>query len=263
MPPAPGLTFKGPANAKRTSKPVVRLDPVVPRIRSTSSTTANKKRRLSTADRADASRSPDKAARRAAVSEEEKEVPVKKRKQDKGAEGKGDKKAPTKRVKTVEASDQGSSGHRVPYEERVSRDTVAKRWLLLSTSTRTELHERAQSATEDVLEEVFVDKATGKSAQAARKALEAFTDEFDTALAALAVPPLPSTLPQALKGKGKSKDGEIDLGKVLDEKTLRDQLASMQDKLAAAEGDAAELELELEKERRLLKRDRARLAESS
>ena len=47
---------------------------------------------------------------------------------------------------------------------------------------------------------------------------------YDTALAALAVPPLPSNLPQALKGKGKSKDGEIDLGKVLDEKTLRDQL---------------------------------------
>ncbi|GAA5942976.1 hypothetical protein JCM3775_000220 [Rhodotorula graminis] len=250
MPPAPGLTFKGPAHPKRTSKPVVLLDPVVPRG-------ATKKRHPSSSRDDSPRRSPDKAARRATAREDggdEDEASAKEKHKGKTAEAKGDNKAPTKRVKAapVEQDDNDDSGPHVPQEERVSRDTVAKRWHLVSTSTRAELLERARSATEDVLEEVFADQAGHKSAHVARKALKAFTNEFDAALASLAVPPLPSNLPQALKGKGKDKGDRVDLCK-----------KSMQDKLEAAQGDADDLDLEIEKERKLLKRDKARLAHSS
>ncbi|GAA5836592.1 hypothetical protein JCM9279_000437 [Rhodotorula babjevae] len=272
MAPAPSLTFKGPANAKRTSKPVVRLDPVVPRNRpaSTSASTSTKQRRLSTdRDDDDAPRSPAKAARRARATEvddeeDEIEMPVKKKKQKgNGAEGKGDKKAPTKPSKAVERDDEGSSSApSVAHEERVSRETVDKRWKALSPSTFARLQERAKNVIDDSLRLVLRDSATDESVRASRKMINDFTDETEAALAAVVVPPLPSSLPQALKGKGKAKDDKVDLTKVLNEDDLRDQLTTMQNKLDAAEEDAEELEKELEKERRLLKRDKARLAKS-
>ena len=232
-PPPQTLTFKGPAAPKRASKPVVRLDPIVPRTRpaSASTSTEPKKRRLSTAR--DDSRSPDKPARRARVSdddegkdEDELEIPVKKKQKGKGVERvpEGDKKAPTKRVKAVE-HDEGSStgaslfpapllsgaadvpvrdpaGAPVTHEERVSRDTVDKRWQHISASTSAVLRQRVQDVIEcvllspsmlsrrsvdaalwlararrDTLRKTWPGSATDKSRQAARKMLNDFTDE--------------------------------------------------------------------------------------
>ncbi|TNY21128.1 hypothetical protein DMC30DRAFT_219150 [Rhodotorula diobovata] len=256
MAPAPRLTFKGPAHSKRARKPPVVLDPIVPRAPSR----ATRNRRVS-----DVGESRPQE-------EEQLNAPVQRTKDKAGIAKVQTVKAPTNRRRqevadsVEEAADAASDASgdaidtsHVPYETHVPRDVVAKRWQPLSASARSDLRSLVDRASRDAMEEAFPDTSSSRTAQAARATLEVFADEFASALAALSVPPLSA----ALAGPCRTKDApkEVSLSKVLAGEDLRAKNRDLKSALEAEEQECEALQARVDKQRRLLKRDRARLAE--
>ncbi|BGP50853.1 hypothetical protein JCM10450v2_006779 [Rhodotorula kratochvilovae] len=265
MPTAPrrsSLTFKGPAQPTRTRKAPVTVDPIVPRA----SKPVKKRRRSSGADSVVSRASTSSAGKKGTVVKRAANRP----KRESGASDASEKKAPAKRRRRPEpveedehesevGSDEGDDAPVRAYERRVSRDLVAKRWHLLSSFARDDLRFLVERAGRDALDEVFPTGLSSKAAQGVRKTLASFADDFDTLLTTLPVPPLPTALAGAARGKGKAR--EVDLGRVMAERELRGKANDLQHALEAEEADVEALQARVDEERSLLEQEETLLAD--
>ncbi|GAA6058339.1 hypothetical protein JCM3770_001977 [Rhodotorula araucariae] len=274
MPAAPrtsSLTFKGPAQPTRTRRPPVIVDPIVPR------TAKPAKKRPSTSSasqktRTAGKRAPGRPKRESGASDaSENQVPAKRRRpqpvDEDDEESDGGVLLASGRARSSGlprsadvSGDLGDAPARA-YEHRVSRDVVAKRWRLLSSSARDDLRFLAERAARRAIDEVYPSGPSSKAAQNARKALASFVDDFETLLTTLAVPPLASALAGAARGKGTGQARQVEIGRAMAASELRETVADLQRALEAEEANVEGLQARVDEEQRLLEQDEALLAE--
>ncbi|GAA6016846.1 hypothetical protein JCM10207_003271 [Rhodosporidiobolus poonsookiae] len=262
------LTFRGPATSKRIRSAPAVIDPI-PARRALASKNNNKKRRRE---------SGTSAAGGAAAKKQRGEGAAKKRAPGQGGEkqstkGKGkQRRAPSLDSDNASGSDSGSDGDgdgereatvRV-YERHIPRATVREQWKRLSSAARDELRWQAEEAVRDTLDEL-PGPSTSALARETRAVLSRFTDEFDTLLSTLPIPPLPASL-RVGQGRSKSrahdrgKSKEMELGWLLDAGEMRRRIAILERAAEQEQADVSALEAKIADERAALEADETALA---
>ncbi|GAA5972460.1 hypothetical protein JCM11641_001856 [Rhodosporidiobolus odoratus] len=242
------LTFKGPLSAKRLRAPPKNLDPVPPK-------------------RAPAKRKTD--------SRRNKTVPVKASlagsRQGKVAEGLSAKaRGKRKRVEVEDEEKEGSSssdddasdeddpaGDIRPYERPVARSAVQQRWKVLSETAREEIRWELEREARKLLD-ALPSSSSSRSTQSLSLLLTRYTDEIETLLTTLPVPPLPSAL---RTGRAKGKGREMDLGLSRSASEMMSRIVTLEHAYEEEQAQITALEKRVEEGRRLLEEEEAALLE--
>ncbi|GAA5853794.1 hypothetical protein JCM8547_007453 [Rhodosporidiobolus lusitaniae] len=234
------LTFKGPSSSTRVRKPPTIIDPVPERRKSSegSASGARKKRRVSTESKASTSTSAREREKRNA---EEKPAKKKRRRSP----------SPNSASGSDESDDESTTRTR-PYERHLPRSLVKRTWRVLSEGSREDLRWEAEREGRELLDDL--PPARAKAVQAL---LSRFNHEFNSLLATLPLPPLPSSIRRASKGKGKI--GTVDLGDLVEEDELERRITALEQAYAAEQATVEALGSRLEEEQRLHDRDSATL----
>ncbi|GAA5996055.1 uncharacterized protein JCM10292_004919 [Rhodotorula paludigena] len=247
------LTFKGPAAPTRSRKPPSVLVPIVP-----SRPLAHAKRRRSSTSGAHQNRTsrslPVTKAKRASSSSQAQQQSARARRPTKRARV-PDSDDDDQSSASSDQEDDGAASTR-PYERRIARQVVAKRWRLLSASARDDVRFLAEHAARECVEEAFPHDSTSKAARALTTTLASFADDLDSLLVSLPVPPVPTVL--ARKHKGKAR--EVELGVLMREKDLRRKSEELAAALEAEEAIVETLEAKVDEERRLVEQEEALVA---
>ncbi|GJN93608.1 hypothetical protein Rhopal_006665-T1 [Rhodotorula paludigena] len=249
------LTFKGPAAPTRSRKPPSVLDPIVP-----SRPLALAKRRRSSTGGAHSHRTsrslPVTKARRASAGSQAQPQSARARKPSKRARVPDSDDDDDQSSASSDPEDDGAAASTRPYERRVARQVVAKRWRLLSASARDDVRFLAEHAARECVEEAFPHDSTSKAARALTTTLASFADDIDSLLVSLPVPPVPTVLARNSKGRAR----EVDLGVLMREKDLRRKSGELAAALEAEEAIVEALEAKVDEQRRLLEQEEALVA---
>ncbi|GAA6038256.1 hypothetical protein JCM8097_003907 [Rhodosporidiobolus ruineniae] len=254
------LTFKGPTtDGKRTRKQTSLIDPIPARR---ALTLQPKKRRRTSGETSARS---SKGKRR----EEEGNEGGKRKRAHKDEGGTSKARGKRRRVEpdededdaedadeedgasASEAEDVSSSALKVrPYERHVPRETVKKRWKVLSENAREDLRFEAERKGREDL-----DTLPASSTSAAHKALSAlltsFTSSLDSLLSTLPVPPLPSSIRIGSHHRAKGSR-ELELGWLRDRGEVKRRIAKLDEAYEVEQAEVEALEAKIEDERRLL-----------
>ncbi|GAA5821728.1 hypothetical protein JCM11251_000991 [Rhodosporidiobolus azoricus] len=234
------LTFKGPTTDKRIRAPPKLVQPQVPKRASSSATSSRKgkdtkKRRSSTAVVEDVG--PSRVARANEA----------KRGQSSKARGK-------KRQLEEEEEEDDLDADEDEGNDATDEDVVKQKWKILSEGSREDLRWEAEKLGRELLDSLSGSSSRSSAyAQEVQKILSRFADELDSLLLTLPLPPLPSAIKRASKGKGRA--GEVDLGWVLDMGEVKSRIAQLDQACELEQAEVDALSARVEEEQRLLEEE--------